>query len=169
MFYRVRQFYHGLFPRITSKDLILIHNYLPEKAISLFTAQLPADQRHCLDVALDLLQNNPDSLSLSQKDQLIQAALLHDCGKTLYPLRLWQRVYVVLAAYLPHSICDFLKSSSHFQSLSQPLKLAKEHPEWGAKLSAQAGLEEEVIQLIHFHHTPKSEIGRLLFLADNRH
>lgn len=169
MFYRIQQFYHGLFPRITSKDLLVVQAYLPEKAISLFNAQLPADQRHGLDVALDLLRNNSSYLSLSQKNQLIQAALLHDCGKTLYPLKLWQRVYVVLAAHLPRSIWDYFKSLSHFQSLSRPLELAKEHPEWGAKLSAQAGLEEEVIQLIRFHHKPNSEVGKLLYLADNRH
>lgn len=169
MFYRTQQFYYGLFPRITSKDLILVQAYLPETAISLFTAQLPADQRHGLDVALDLLQNNPASLSLSQRNQLIQAALLHDCGKTLYPLKLWQRVYVVLAAHLPQLIWDYLKSFSSVQSLSRPLELAKKHPEWGAELSAQAGLEEEVVQLIRFHHTPKSEVGKLLYLADNRH
>lgn len=168
MLYRIQQFYHGLFPRITSKDLLLVQSFLPDKAFYLFTKQLPADQRHALDVALDLLQS-PIDLSQSQKTRLIQAALLHDCGKTLYTLKLWQRIYVVLAAHLPQSMRKFLKGLSQVQALSRPLELAQKHPEWGAALSAQAGLEEEVVQLIRYHHTPQSDVAKLLYLADNRH
>lgn len=168
MLYRIQQFYHGLFPRITSKDLLLVQSFLPDTAFLLFTRQLPADQRHGLDVALDLLQSSSE-LPRSQKARLIQAALLHDCGKILYTLKLWQRVYVVLAAHLPQPMRKFLKSLSQVQALSRPLELAQMHPEWGATLSAQAGLETEAVQLIRYHHTPQTDVGKLLYLADNRH
>ncbi|HVJ50504.1 HD domain-containing protein [Desulfitobacterium sp.] len=168
MFYRILQFYHGLFPRISSEDIRLVQSFLSAAPISLFEEQSPADQRHALDVAIDLLQNQTH-LPSSQKSILIQAALLHDCGKTCYPLKIWQRIYIVLCAKLPYTLQKSLKALTNYQALSLPLTLAQEHPEWGAKLASQAGLNEEVVELIRYHHTPRSEAGKLLHAADNRH
>lgn len=168
MFYRVQQFYHGIFPQISSEDLQLVHSFLNETPRLLFDAQSPTDQRHALDVALDLLQNQAH-LSFPQKRILIQAALLHDCGKIRYPLKIWQRVYIVLCAKLPCPVQEFLKGLTQHKALSLPLILAEQHPAWGAVLASQAGLAEEVIALIRNHHTPHSEAGKLLFVADNRH
>lgn len=168
MFYRIQQFYHSLFPQISSADILLVHSFLSGTAVSLFEAQSLADQRHALDVARDLLQNQIH-LPFSQKDVLIQAALLHDCGKIRYPLRIWQRIYIVLCAKLPLKLQESLKTLPYFEALSLPLTLAEEHPEWGAELATQEGLSENVIQLIRHHHTPRSEAGKLLHSADNRH
>lgn len=168
MFYRVQQFYHGLFPQISSEDLQLVHSFLSGTPRFLFEAQSPADQRHALDVAIDLLQNQAH-LSFSRKNILIQAALLHDCGKIRYPLKIWQRAYIVLCAKLPYPVQEFLQGLSKYKALSLPLTLARQHPEWGAVLASQAGLAEEVIELIRDHHTPHSETGKLLYFADNRH
>ncbi|AHF06659.1 HD domain-containing protein [Desulfitobacterium metallireducens] len=168
MFYRIEQFYHGLFPRISSKDLQLVHSFLSGAPLFLFESQPPADQRHAIDVALDLLQNQVH-LSFPQKRILIQAALLHDCGKTRYPLKIWQRVYIVLCVKLPIPVQNLLEGLTTFQALSLPLILAQQHPKWGAMLASKAGLTEEVIELIRNHHAPHSEAGKLLYIADNHH
>lgn len=168
MFYRIQQFYHSLFPRINSEDLQLVHSFLSGAPRFLFESQSPADQRHALDVAIDLLQNQIH-LPFSQKTILIQASLLHDCGKTRYPLKIWQRVYIVLCVKLPSPVQAFLEGLTKCQALSLPLILAQQHPEWGARLASQAGLAEEVIELIRNHHTPNSEAGKLLYFADNHH
>lgn len=168
MFYRVRQFYDGLFPRISSKDLQLVHSYLSGALLHLFQTQSPADQRHALDVAIDLLQKH-DSLSPSQERSLIQAALLHDCGKIRYPIKIWQRVYIVLSAKLPQPAQEFLQGLTKYRSLSFPLILAQQHPQWGATLAAEAGLSKEAVELILNHHHPCSDAGELLYIADNRH
>lgn len=168
MFYRFLQFYHGLFPKISSADQQLAQSFLAGSSLFLFKKQSLADQRHALDVAIDLLQNQA-YLSFPQKRILIQAALLHDCGKTRYPLKLWQRVYIVLCTKLPHKTHEFLSRLDKYRSLSLPLTLAQQHPKWGAELASQAGLTEDVIELIRTHHAPDSEIGKLLYIADNRH
>jgi HD-like signal output (HDOD) protein len=168
MFYRFQQFYRGLFPTISSEEQELAYSFLSRESLSLFNKQSLADQRHALDVATDLLQNQV-YLSFPQRRILIQAALLHDCGKTCYSLKLWQRVYIVLSAKLPSPVQEFLIRLEQCKSLSMPLTLAQKHPEWGALLAAQAGLEQDVIELIRTHHSPFSEAGKLLYDADNRH
>lgn len=168
MFYRVRQFYQAFFPQITSKDLLLVHSFLPEAAVPLFKSQSLADQRHALDVAFDL-KHIPNNQNLNQNRNLIIAALLHDCGKTCYPLKIWQRVYIVLCARLPKNIQEFLLDLDYLRPFSMPLRLASEHPYWGADLAYEAGLNDEVVQLIRRHHTPHSDLEKLLYWADNRH
>lgn len=168
MFYRFLQFYHGLFPKISSEDQQLVQSFLSGPSLYLFQKQSLADQRHALDVAVDLLKNQA-YLSFPEKRTLIQAALLHDCGKTRYPLKLWQRVYIVLCNKLPLTTQEFLRNLNNCRSLSLPLILAQQHPKWGALLASQAGLTEYVIELIRTHHHPDSEMGKLLYDADNRH
>lgn len=168
MFYRIHQFYHGLFPQITLEDLRLVRSFLSGSAVSLFQAQSPADQRHALDVAKDLLENAA-RLSPSSQSDLIQAALLHDCGKIRVPLKIWQRGYIVICTHLPHGFQKWLQGLTQYPALSLPLILAQHHPQWGALLAAQAGLNGDVVTLIREHHAPRSEAGKLLSVADNRH
>ncbi len=160
MIYRIHQFYQALRPKIGSKELQWAFDILPSPAIQLFLRQSLAEQRHALDVALDLWSG-------SRNRNLIIAALLHDCGKSKSPLNLFARIYIVLLQRAPHRTWDFLLRSTPF--FSSPLRTAQEHPTWGAELTHSLGLDAEIVELILNHHSPKTQKGHLLYEADNRH
>lgn len=160
MIYRIHQFRQALRPEIRSEELHWAFDILPPTAIQLFLRQSLAEQRHALDVALDLWSGSRDR-------NLIIAALLHDCGKSMSPLNLIARIYIVVLQRAPRKTWDFLLRLSPF--FSSPLRTAQEHPIWGAELTHGLGLDAEIVELILNHHSPKTQKGRLLYEADNRH
>jgi putative nucleotidyltransferase with HDIG domain len=161
MLYRMRQFWQALHPVIQQKELEWAYNILPVYSLSLFTSQPLPEQRHALDVALDLWQGGV------RDSQLLIAALLHDCGKTKAPLKIWERVFIVLLQKAPAKVWYLLTESD--KPFLAFLHTAVKHPEWGAEMASSVGLEPEIVELIREHHSPKSEKGKLLYEADNRH
>jgi hypothetical protein len=161
MFYRARQFWQAIFPRINSEELNWALNKLPPTAASLFMQQSLTEQRHAIDVAYDLW------LTHAEYPNLIIAALLHDCGKSRYPLNVWERIYIVLLQRAPLKARERLLQSRPL--FSSPLRTALDHPIWGATLALELGLDDEIIALIQYHHNPRTPLGRLLYEADNRH
>lgn len=164
MFYRVRQFIDALFPRLDKEELQHIRLILPSQAYALFLKQPPAEQKHALKVAR-LIESWGSALPPNEKGNLLRAALLHDCGKSFFPLRIWQRVFIVLLQKYPQTLQNNLAQSSRFFSV--PLRLASRHAAWGSRLARQAGLSEEVCLLIREHHQPQTPLGQLLHQADN--
>lgn len=161
MIYRIRQFWQALLPKISSQELQWAFDILPAPTIPLFLGQSLTEQRHALDVTLDLW-----SAELNNHNLLI-AALLHDCGKSKNPLKVWERIYIVLLQRAPRKTWDFLLGSYPF--LSSPLRTAQDHPKWGAELALNYGLDVEIVELIQHHHFPRTWEGRQLYEADNRH
>lgn len=166
MFYRVHQFFKAFFPRIKPSEIKWITDNLSPEACLLFLRQSRSEQRHALDVAQSILTDNY-ALSYSGFHDLLTAALLHDCGKSLVSIRLWQRVFIVLMQKMPRTIWSRLESGHTVFAL--PLKIATQHAAWGACLAQQAGLNPEICLLIREHHTPTTELGRILERADNAH
>ncbi|HHY26850.1 MAG TPA: HD domain-containing protein [Desulfitobacterium dehalogenans] len=161
MFYRVHQFWKAIHPIIREEELEWAISLLPPHSLPLFQAQPLPEQRHALDVALDLWDSG------IRDSYLLIAALLHDCGKTRYPLKVWERITIVLLQKGPRKIWNTL-ISSHFP-ISAPLRAAEAHPAWGAEMALEIGLDPHIVELIGEHHTPHSQEGYLLYLADNRH
>ena len=161
MIYRIRQFWYALRPKINSNELRWAQSILPTSAFSLFINQSMPEKRHALDVAKDLFLSHPND------PNLLIAAFLHDCGKSQNALKLWERIYIVLLQKAPRKTWSLLLRSHSV--LSSPLRTAQEHPIWGAEMARNAGLNEEIVQLILNHHNPKTSEGQLLYEADNRH
>jgi HD-like signal output (HDOD) protein len=143
---------------------------LPAAAFSLFCRQALPEQRHALDVAKSLKARKID-LNLSAEDyhNLIIAALLHDCGKSFVNIQLWQRIMIVLVTAGP---CQFMKNyiinnKNQVRSLALTLEIADRHAEWGESLARKAGLNEYICLLIREHHSPRTELGRILQENDN--
>ncbi|MDR3602795.1 MAG: HD domain-containing protein [Desulfosporosinus sp.] len=166
MFYRVHQFTHAFFPHINCLEIKWTRNTLSPEAYALFLKQSRTEQRHALDVAKSIFNNNR-ALSYSDLQNLLAAALLHDCGKSIVSIRLWQRVFIVLMQKMPQPLWSCLENSHTIFAL--PLKISTQHATWGGCLAEKAGLNPEICLLIREHHAPKTKLGRILARADNTH
>jgi len=166
MFYRIHQFFRAIFPHLNQTDINWAMNHLSPEASELFLQQSQPEQRHAIDVANSIIKANT-LLSFHDFQNLITAALLHDCGKSLVSIRLWQRVYIVLMHNMPHFLWSRLERGPSLFSI--PLKIDKRHALWGEYLAKKAGMNSVVCLLIREHHTPTTNLGRILEQADNTH
>lgn len=139
---RVRQFWRALRPLFSEDDRALLDRYLDEAGRRLFMGMTPSFRRHALNVAHTLLARDPEAEGL-----LIQAALLHDCGKQVARVRLWHRVLYSLWPALGH-----VPPEPALTGWRRPFQVARHHPYYGAKLAEQLGLSPELVELIRTHH-----------------
>lgn len=98
----------------------------------------PRDREHACRVARHLLRDRPDA-----DPELVAAALLHDCGKSIRPYRVLERVLIGL---VPNRLSRALPLG--------PLAVRAYHPELGAELLARAGARPRVARLVARHHHP---------------
>ena len=97
---------------------------------------------------------------------LLTAALLHDVGKILVPLSIFDRVVIVLGKHLFRKAARrWAEGTPHGWRL--PFVVAEKHAEWGADLASQAGATPLTVELIRRHHdspvgNPDSETEHLL-------
>lgn len=161
--YRVRQFYLALRTAADPQDLVQARSILTPAQMVLFTRMQSSEQAHAISVYRQLVgqgETSPD---------LLAAALLHDAGKSLSPLRLWERVMIVLARAI------FPAQSRRWGALPaegrkgwrRAFIVAQQHPAWGAALAAEAGASPQTVTLIRQHQEPASaaadaDIERLL-------
>jgi len=166
MFYRLNQFILAIFPHIDPSEINWALDHLSPEAAELFLQQSLPEQRHAINVAKSILNANPP-ISFEDLQNLITAALLHDCGKSIVSIRLWQRVYIVLMQKMPQSLRSRLEKGHSIFAFS--LKIDVRHALWGESLAKKAGLNSFVCLLIREHHTPSTFLGRILEQVDNMH
>lgn len=170
MFYRLNQLYNAVFASVSLEEYTWLQSILTPKEMALFTRQTLTEQRHALDVAIDLRRNKT---AISEKygreayRDLLLASLLHDCGKSLRPLKLWQRVFIVSTGFFPVSWQK--KLSLRKGILGNTLMIYRWHPSWGKHLAAKAGTNHQVQELILNHHNPQTPLDEFLYQADNKH
>jgi putative nucleotidyltransferase with HDIG domain len=149
--YRLGQFRDYLWPRPPEPhDLAEMQQVLPPPLEALFLRQTVGEQAH----ALRVMHRAAASGTQAGRLALLQAALLHDVGKTRAPLSLPERVAVVLAGrFWPR-----LKEHSNWR----PFVTARRHAEWGAEMCAEAGAPPLTVKLVRLHQTPAAPDDKLL-------
>lgn len=126
-------------------DLDLAALTLTPSQLALFRQMTRGEQLHSLNVLRDV------QVQGATPPDLAVAALLHDVGKSRYPMRVWQKTLVVLVRRFAHK--TYLKlCRSHEQNwFARPFVVAQYHGVWGAELLAQAGASALTIWLVAHH------------------
>lgn len=172
--YRIGQFLQALTARpLTGSEWKEISPILSSAQQALFRRMPTNDQRHSFQVMRFLVR------AQEENHDLLAAALLHDVGKSRYPLRLWERPIVVLARLYRPIIASRWggQVSGVNKGWKRPFVIYEQHPEWGAEMAASAGCSPLTVWLIRYHQEPaerlksgnKAEIALLWALqrADN--
>ncbi len=135
--YRARQFWHALTSRPDPQDLQAVRELLSPSLFLLFSRLQPSEQAHAIEVFRKTGRVDPHP-------DLAVAALLHDVGKIMYPLNLWQRVRIVL---------DGNRQNGQDANGRKPTHrlVAERHPAWGADLAIKAGASPLAAALIRRH------------------
>lgn len=154
LLYRTLQFWQALGAGGSPEDLALARQLLTPAQLALFYRMQPAEQAHSLRVARDLLEQG------EEHPDLFVAALLHDVGKSRFPLSLWERVLIVLVKAvcpgcarrwgLQAAALSSPEEPQHF-GWRRPFVVAAAHPEWGAQLAAETGATPLGVALIRRH------------------
>jgi hypothetical protein len=162
--YRTRQFWQALGATLAPEDLDLVCEVLTPAQRMLFERLQMSEKVHSLKVLRALLDQGED-----QPDLLV-AALLHDIGKSRFPLIMLDRILIVLGKTFfpgrvkcwgsepvgvlnPSYISDRrgLLTETFFRIWRRPFIVAEKHPAWGAEMAAQAGASPLAVDLIRRH------------------
>jgi hypothetical protein len=150
--YRTEQFRKYLGIRAAPLDLSQAREILTPAQMDLFLRLQPGEQAHSLAVLGRLREQD-------QVDPDLQvAALLHDVGKSRFPLHVWERVWIVLASQLfPGRFQAWGAAQSALDKLpwwQRASAVAAQHPAWGAELAQAAGCSRRAVSLIRRHQQP---------------
>lgn len=151
--YRARQFFQALNAGPSPVELDQARAILSPELMHLFLRMGASDQAHSIQVMQKLREDS------NSHPELLSAALLHDVGKCLYPLHVWERVMIVLAkAFFPEQARRWGSGEAH--GWKRAFVVAEQHPAWGAELAEQAGASPITIQLIRRHQEPRPTFPR---------
>ena len=149
--YRIRQGLRALFVFAHPVDAALASDYLSAPLLALFRQMRPADQLHSVNVLHTVLAQGETPASLAT------AALLHDVGKSRYPLAVWQKTLTVLVrAFIP-SLSDRWSAGDARHFWHRPFVVYAQHPRWSADLIRMAGASPDAIWLAE-HHADDAEL-----------
>ncbi len=157
--YRAKQFWRTLnFTYVPAfNDQNIAANILPPDLLALYEQMPPVEKAHSSTICQQMM------LQGETNTDLLTAALLHDVGKSLYPLRLWERVWGVIAhTIIPAQArrwgqmpvedgADYNGQPDWASTWHRALIIADNHPAWGAEMASQAGASEVTVRLIRYH------------------
>jgi hypothetical protein len=150
--YRLGQFRAHLWPSpLSPADLAEVRQVLSPPLAALFRRLTPGEQAHSLRVMRMVAAGGS---AWAGQSELLQAALLHDVGKSVAPLTLPGRVAVVLVSRLWPELIERSAGGEPRGRPNRPFVTAAWHAEWGAELCAQAGAPPLTVELIRRHQTP---------------
>ena len=143
----------------------------------LITAGLRVDAGSEQDfIGVGIADGAEEALIHEKHPDLLTAALLHDVGKSDHPLRLWERVVIVLGKKLfPNHVQAWGRGKP--KGWARPFVVASEHPLWGAELSRDVGVSSLAVDLIREHQNEiptgdenalKNRLLALLQFADHQ-
>jgi hypothetical protein len=150
--HRVAQFLRAAFARPAAGDGALVEQHLPPQLRPAFARLGRAEQAHAVATLRTLLRQghtDPD---------LLAASLVHDLGKSRAPLRLLERVLVVMAqACMPRRAARW--GQGELRGWHRPFVVAAQHAAWGEALVLEAGGSANLAEIVRRHHDPLPDVS----------
>lgn len=145
--YRTRQFKLAFLGPCHPIPTETLTPYLAPSLLTLFRRMTLSEQAHSFAVLRRL-----QAVGSTDPDLLV-AALLHDIGKTLSPLSIPDRIFIVLVKrFLPRQAQRWGQGKPN--GLRRPFVTAACHPTWGAELARESGASHRTCDLIRRHQDP---------------
>jgi hypothetical protein len=142
---RLRQGMRALIGFTRPIDYALAAAHLSETQMALFRRMRHVEQLHSLNVLRALRAGG------TVDEALAVAALLHDVGKSCYPLALWQKVAaVLLRRFIPRAVARW-STGDPAQAWMRPFVVYAHHPAWSADLLRAAGSAADAVWLAQHH------------------
>jgi predicted HD phosphohydrolase len=148
--YRIRQFALALGAQANGERVEDLPQFLDDHKQELFREMPSMDQHHCLAVFGALREAGHTDPSL------LEAALLHDVGKTLGPVRIGHRVLAVLGKTFFPAVWN--KVDGQPGTWRYPFYVHRQHAALGAKLAEQAGCTADVVWLVAHHEDERRDV-----------
>ena len=151
---RVRQGLRALFAFSQPLDLDLTAYYLSPPLLTLFSQMKHSEQLHSLNVLRSVQTQG------AVPRDLAVAALLHDVGKSRYPLRVWQKTLAVLVYSTWPGLFQRWSAGDPNNPLQRPFVVYLQHPQWSADMIAAAGASDAAVWLVRHHADHSSAPSR---------
>lgn len=148
---RIRQGVQAVLAFTHAVDYNLAAAYLTPAQLDLFKQMRRTEQLHSLRVLTAILnQGDPPH-------DLAVAALLHDVGKSRYPLAVWQKTLVVLARKMLPRLFHRWSQGNERTIWKRPFIVAANHPAWSAELASVTQISERTLWLMRHHADPAAK------------
>jgi putative nucleotidyltransferase with HDIG domain len=146
--YRTRQFWLAWRAQsLTEADSAPAHSILTADQLEMFLRLQPSEQIHALRVLQTIQAQGENDPNLQT------AALLHDVGKARAPLKIWERVVIVLGKGLFPKWYK-IWGEGQPQGWKRPFVVAEQHAAWGAEMASKVGTSPLAVSLIRRHQSP---------------
>jgi hypothetical protein len=143
---RIRQGVRALLAFSRPVDYALAADYLSPPLLALFRKMRRSEQIHSLNVLRAVLAQEADT-----PPDLAVAALLHDVGKSRYPLMIWQKTLPVLVRLASPALLRRWSGGDPRKLWLRPFVVYVHHPAWSADMIAAAGASETAVWLVRQH------------------
>jgi hypothetical protein len=147
---RLYRLARALLPRLARPDDDWAQVLLSKAEFAVYLKMDARDREHAVRVTQKLLDLYPDSSLILQR-----ATLLHDCGKSVRPYNVIERVLVGLFYEVQHADAQALDFKDRRLSA---IEVKKYHPQIGSSLIQTAGGDARVAEIVARHHAPGSDV-----------
>ncbi len=147
---RVFRLARALMPWLARPDDSWVRKILSESEFVIYSRMDVRDREHAVRVTKKLLGLYPDSSLVLQR-----ATLLHDCGKSVRPYNVIERVLVGLMYEVKVSNARVLNFKNRRLSA---LEVKRFHPQIGSSLILEAGGDARIAEIVAKHHAPGSDL-----------
>ena len=158
LFYRLNQFYFGMFARYTADDEAFAKSYLSREEFALFS-QLPYfEKKHGVIVAQKMLATARQYPAMDER-LLARLGLLHDIGKVIEKNSVITKSLMVIIRFFIPGLYNFCAEQGKHHPFFRRFYSHKHHGMIGAQLLTKLGESSAVISIITKHDPRVEPLG----------
>lgn len=160
---RVKQFYINATDRMNSEDVQFVKKILNEKEFRLFSKLSKSEQKHCVRISWEILQNienkKVNDTIICHRDILIKAGLLHDIGKINQKLNIIEKSIIVILNKLTKGNLKNIKKSKKIQCYYN-------HSNYSYDILKENNYDSKFLYIVKNHHNDDEDDEILEFFME---